>query len=81
MVSAWANVAVLDLCNAYLQLHVCEQLWSFQTMIVRDRRYFLTRLGFGLNIAPLVMKAVKIITTEDPEMACGVNVHQRPVGQ
>ena len=53
-----SNVAVVDLKRAYLQLHVEERLWPFQTVMIRGQRYCLTRLGFGLNIAPLVMKAV-----------------------
>lgn len=39
-------------------------------MKVRNRRYCLTRLGFGLNIAPLVMKAViKTILMQQSEIA------------
>uniref|UniRef100_A0A5S6QMU4 Integrase catalytic domain-containing protein n=1 Tax=Trichuris muris TaxID=70415 RepID=A0A5S6QMU4_TRIMR len=53
-----ANVTMLDLKRAYLQIHVDESLWPYQTVVHKGRRYCLTRLGFGLNIAPLVMKAV-----------------------
>ncbi len=60
------NVSSLDLRKAYLQLRIEQQLWLFQTMMVRGRRYCLTRLGFGLNITPLVMKVVvKTILTQD----------------
>ena len=52
------NVAVVDLRKAYLQIHVHESLWPFQTVIFRGQRYCLTRLGFGLNVAPNIMKAV-----------------------
>ena len=52
------KVAVLDLSSAYMQVHVAESLWPFQTVELRGRRYCLTRLGFGLNVAPLIMKAV-----------------------
>ena len=63
------NVSVLDLCKAYLQLRVDQQLWPFQTVMVDGRRYCLKRLEFGLNVAPLVMKAViKIILAQDPEI-------------
>lgn len=63
------NVAVLDLRKAYLQITVDKQLWPFQTVIVRGQRYCLTRLGFGLSIAPMVMKAVvKTILSQDPEI-------------
>ena len=46
------NVAVVDLRKAYLQLNVHQQLWPFQTVVVRGQRYCLTRLGFGLNVSP-----------------------------
>ncbi|XP_045108000.1 uncharacterized protein LOC123502800 [Portunus trituberculatus] len=63
------NVSVLDLRKAYLQVRVDRQLWPFQTVMVRGRRYCLTRLGFGLNIAPQVMKAVvKTILAQDSKI-------------
>lgn len=52
------NVTMLDLSSAYMQVHIAPSLWPFQTVIFKNRRYALTRLGFGLNLAPLVMKAV-----------------------
>ena len=55
------RVALLDLRKAYLQIHVHQSLWSCQTVLFRGRRYCLTRMGFGLNIAPLVLK--KILST------------------
>lgn len=30
----------------------------YQTIVFRGQRYCLTRLGFGLNVAPMVMKTV-----------------------
>ena len=61
------NVAVVDLRKAYLQLHVHQELWPFQTVVVRGRRYCLTRLGFGLNVSPQVMKAVvRSVLDQDP---------------
>ena len=61
------NVTVIDLRKAYLQLHVHESLWPFQTVIFRGQRYCLTRLGFGLNVAPSIMKAVlaKVLSQDD----------------
>ena len=53
-----ANVATVDLRKAYLQLHVQQELWPFQTVEIRGQRYCPTCLGFGLNVAPQVMKAV-----------------------
>ena len=52
------NVAIVDFRRAYLQIRVHESLWSYQTVIFRGQRYCLTRLGFGLNVAPSVMKSV-----------------------
>ena len=52
------NVCALDLKGAYLQIHVNKSLWRFQTVMFQGRRWALTRLGFGLNVAPAVMKAV-----------------------
>uniref|UniRef100_A0A5S6QHX4 Integrase catalytic domain-containing protein n=1 Tax=Trichuris muris TaxID=70415 RepID=A0A5S6QHX4_TRIMR len=53
-----ANIAILDLKKAYLQVRVEKSLWPYQTVMLRGRRYCLTRLGFGLNVAPTIMKAV-----------------------
>ena len=53
-----ARVAMVDLAKAYLQVRVEERLWPYQTVVFKGERYCLTRLGFGLNVAPLVMKAV-----------------------
>ena len=52
------NVSLLDLRNAYLQIHVDKALWPFQTDIFRGQRFCLTRLRFGMNVAPLIMKSV-----------------------
>ena len=52
------NVSFLDLQNTYLQIHVDKALWPFQTVIFRGQHFCLTRLGFGLNVAPFIMKSV-----------------------
>ena len=52
------EVAVVDLEKAYLQLHVDQDLWPYQTVMIEGQRYCLGRLGFGLNVAPAIMKAV-----------------------
>ena len=51
-------MSVIDLSTAYMQIHVHKSQWPFQTVIFRGKRFCLTRLGFGLNVAPLVMKSV-----------------------
>ena len=71
-----ANTALLDLSSAYLQIHVDESLWSFQTVMFRGHRYCLTRLGFGLNVAPLVMKAIlTYVLGQDEEVKQGASAY------
>ena len=60
------NVAIVDPRRAYLQIRVHESLWPYQTVIFRGQKYCLTRLGFGLNVAPSVMKYVlTAVLTQD----------------
>ena len=61
------NVSLLDLRNAYLQIHVNKALWPFQTVIFRGQHFCLMQLGFGLNVAPLIMKSVidAIVSQDD----------------
>ena len=64
-----SRIAVVDLRKAYLQLRLDRRLWPYQTVVVRGQRYCLTRLGFGLNVAPLVMKAVvRAVLSQDPDV-------------
>ena len=41
-----SNVDILDLRQAYLQVHVDKSLGPFQTVKIKGQRYCLTRLGF-----------------------------------
>ena len=50
------NVFLLDLKRAYLQVRVQKTLWPLHTVMIGGQRYCLTRLG--LNVAPLIMKAI-----------------------
>ena len=52
------NVSLLDLRRAYLPVRVSESLWPFQTVMFAGKRYCLTCLGFGLNVAPEIIKAI-----------------------
>ena len=52
------TVALLDLKKAYLQLHVHPNLQRFQTVWLQGQRYVMTRMGFGLCVAPKVMSKV-----------------------
>ena len=53
-----ANLTLLDLRKAYLQLHVDRSLWKYQVVRFKEKNYYLTRLGFGLNCAPRIMNRV-----------------------
>lgn len=60
------NVPLLGLQNTSLQIYINKALWPFQTVIFKGQRFCLTRLGFGLNVAPLIMKSVlDAITSQD----------------
>lgn len=58
-VSKWRgrgqSVALVDFRKAYLQIHVDQSLWPYQTAVFQGHLYCLTRLCCGLSIAPLVI--------------------------
>ena len=58
---------LLDLKDAYLQVRVDPGLWKYQQVIHRGKRYYLTRLGFGLSCAPRIMSAIvrKVLSLEE----------------
>ena len=63
---AGSNVSVLDLRKAYFQVRVHLSLWSYQTVQFKGRRYCLTRMGFGLNVALSIMQTiVDAVLTKD----------------
>ena len=71
-----ANVSVVDLAKAYLQIRIRDSLWPYQTVSFRGRRYCLTRLGFGLNVAPLIMRAVlDCVLSQDPVIWKGTSAY------
>ena len=53
---------MLDLQRAYLQVRVHKSLRLYQTVIFEGKRYCLTRIGFGLNMAPSIMWAIVEVT-------------------
>ena len=68
------NVAAVDLKSAYLQIHVHPSLWKYQTVIFRGKRWALSRLGFGMNISPSVMKSVlSTVLSLDPVVKEGTS--------
>ena len=52
------KAAIVDLRRAYLQIHIDKSLRPFQTVKIKGQRYCLTRLGFGQNVAPQIMRSV-----------------------
>ena len=65
---------MVDLKNAYLQLHVRRDLQEFQIIKVGEKHYRLTRLGFGLTSAPKIMSAVvKYILAADPSISAATD--------
>ena len=53
-----ATLQIVDLKSAYLQIHVEEKLWKYQTVRFEGVTYALTRLGFGLCSAPRIMTLI-----------------------
>jgi len=53
-----ADVSLLDLRKAYLQLHVGGELLRFQAVRYKGQLFVMTRMGFGLNAAPKIMSRV-----------------------
>jgi len=61
-----SDCAVVDLQKAYLQVLVAPQLWNYQAVRWNGNVYLLTRLGFGLNVAPKAMtKIVERVLKQD----------------
>jgi hypothetical protein len=53
-----SNCSMLDLKKAYLQLYVDDELLKFQAVRYKNKMYVMTRMGFGLNVAPKIMSKV-----------------------
>lgn len=70
------NLKLVDLRKAYLQLHVHPDLWRYQVVRFGGRKYCLTRLGFGLNVAPRIMTTVlRRVLQSDAEVAAGTDTY------
>ena len=52
------NLAILDLKDAYMQIHAHLSCSKFQRVRFEGRTYELTRVEFGLACAPQILKAV-----------------------
>ena len=68
------RLSVVDLKSAYLQIRVKPELWPYQVVVFKGQKYCLTRLGFGLNVAPKIMTAIvnKVLSLDD-EVARGTD--------
>nr|XP_004207675.2 uncharacterized protein LOC101237757 [Hydra vulgaris] len=68
------NLEIIDLKKAYLQIRVDEALWKYQVVEYEGQRYCLTRLGFGLNVAPRIMtKILKKVLSIDKIVGSGTD--------
>jgi len=52
------SCCMLDLKKAYLQLFVDAELLKFQAVRYKGKLFVMTRMGFGLNVAPKIMSKV-----------------------
>ena len=52
------KLAVVDLAKAYLQIRVKSELWQYQRVKHKGTVFCLTRLAFGLNVAPKIMSRI-----------------------
>ena len=62
-----ASVALLDLKKAYLQLQVSGDLVRFQAVRLKGKLHVMTRMGFGLAVAPKIMAKVleKVLSLDE----------------
>ena len=60
---------LLDIWKAYLQVHLDESLQRYQVVVWNGDVYVMTRMGFGLNIAPKVMDTIIQYVTQDFDSA------------
>ena len=69
-------MSLIDQRKAYLQIRVDKALWPFQTVIIKGKRFCFPRLGFGLNVASLVMKSViTAIKSQDQEIKSAMSAY------
>ena len=58
------NSSTIDIRDAYMQVRVDPECSAYQTVKYNGREYELTRMGFGLNCAPQILKEIasKVLT-------------------
>lgn len=52
------KASLLDLKKAYLQIHISDDLKRFQPVKYKGKLYVMTRMGFGLSVAPKIMSKI-----------------------
>ena len=68
------ELEIVDLQAAYLQIRVSEELWKHQLVNFNGKVFALTRLGFGLNVAPKIMTVVlKHVLAQNEAVREGTN--------
>lgn len=60
-----AEYSILDIRKAYLQVKVAPDLLRYQVVLWKGKKYVMTRMGFGLAIAPKFMDIVVKWATRD----------------
>jgi len=69
-----SNLQLVDLRKAYLQIRIDPTLFKYQVVRYKDRKYCLTRLGFGLNCAPKIMSSIlRKVFSLDPSIEKGTD--------
>ena len=53
-----SDFSLIDIKKAYLQVHVAPELQKYQVVLWAGRTYVMTRMGFGLSVAPKLMDVV-----------------------
>ena len=67
---------MVDLKKASLQLHVDKELQKFQAVKYHGRLYVMTRMGFGLNVAPKIMsKILARVLSLDKDIEAGTDYY------
>ena len=64
-----ADYEMIDIRKAYLQVHVSPELYRYQVVKWKGKTYVMTRMGFGLSVAPKFMDIiVKYATRQFPKV-------------
>eukprot|EP00117_Sycon_ciliatum_P045923 scpid44614/ scgid2187/ len=60
-----ADSVLLDIRKAYLQVRIHPTLYKYQTVVYKGELYTMTRMGFGLNVAPKILDMIVQWITRD----------------